>query len=245
MGLKPDYISDSLMPHVNTFGQAIGRPIVDFALCSKLPDENLVGHYARVSPLKESDLSQLFDTLNADAASWTYMPHGPFKDLPEFTKIIDDYNHNKGFQTFVIRDKDADAPLGMASYMRYDLTNGTVEVGFVSFSNKLRRSRIATDAMYLMMKHAFDHGFRRYEWKCDQLNTPSVQAALRLGFSFEGVFRNAIVYKGRRRDTAWFSVIIEDWPKVQKRLELWLDPSNFEADGQQKSSLSTLGIVDV
>jgi hypothetical protein len=102
---------------------------------------------------------------------------------------------------------------------------------------------MATEAMYLMMKTAFDHGYRRYEWKCDQLNRPSNLAALRLGFQFEGVFRNAVTTKGRRRDTAWYSVIVEDWPAVRARLEAWLDPDNFDGKGRQKQALSAIAIA--
>jgi RimJ/RimL family protein N-acetyltransferase len=129
----------------------------------------------------------------------------------------------------------------MAAYLRMRLDVGAIEVGAILFGPDLARTRGATEAMYLMARHVFDDlGYRRYEWKCDALNAPSRAAALRLGFRFEGVFRQATMYKGRNRDTAWFSIIDREWPALKATLERWLDPANFDADGKQKSRLSEL-----
>ncbi len=240
MPLSYEVLSPSLCARDNSWGQPIGKPLPDWQPCDKLPDIALTGRLCRVVPFDaEAHTSPLFDAYSADdGRMWTYMPFGPFPSADALKVETLNRIRNNGFQTYVICEIENNQPIGQASYMRYDLASGSVEVGAVSFSPALKRSRIATEAMYLMMKHAFDHGYRRYEWKCDQLNIPSNKAALRLGFQFEGIFRNAVVYKGRRRDTAWYSVIIEDWPQVKARLESWLDPANFDAAGVQKTALS-------
>lgn len=125
--------------------------------------------------------------------------------------------------------------------MRITPDHGVVEVGAVTFSPLLQRTPLSTEAQFLLMKHVFDDlGYRRYEWKCDTLNAPSRQAALRLGFEFEGIFRQAVVYKGRSRDTAWFSIIDADWPQLRAVFEQWLLPDNFDAQGRQRVSLAAL-----
>lgn len=130
------------------------------------------------------------------------------------------------------------APVGMASLMRIDPANGVIEVGNINYTPALSRTRAATEAMFLLMARAFDDlGYRRYEWKCDALNVPSRNAAARLGFTYEGTFRQAIVYKGRNRDTAWFSILDTEWPRLKAGFVAWLDPSNFDAEGQQRRPL--------
>ncbi len=130
--------------------------------------------------------------------------------------------------------------MGVASYLRITPSMGSIEVGHIHFSALLQRTPAATEAMYLMMKHAFELGYRRYEWKCDALNAPSRTAALRLGFSFEGIFRQASVYKGRSRNTAWYAAVDEEWPYLQTAFETWLDPDNFDMHGQQRQSLTQI-----
>jgi RimJ/RimL family protein N-acetyltransferase len=126
----------------------------------------------------------------------------------------------------------------VAAYLRIDPANGVIEVGHINYSPRLQRTAAATEAMYLMMRRVFDElGYRRYEWKCDDLNAPSRAAAKRLGFTFEGVFRQAIVYKERNRDTAWFSMLDSEWPSRKREFERWLDPANFDAAGHQKTKL--------
>jgi RimJ/RimL family protein N-acetyltransferase len=141
---------------------------------------------------------------------------------------------------FAIVDEETGKAVGVASYLRIDPRNGSIEVGHLRFSSLLQRNPAATEAMYLMMKRAFELGYRRYEWKCDSLNAPSRAAALRLGLSFEGVFRHAMVYKGRNRDTAWFAATDLDWPGLERAFVRWLDPDNFDAQGRQRSRLSEL-----
>jgi len=239
---SPDTPSSSLGVHENLFGQPVGKSLPDWRHCEILPDAVLAGRTCRIIPYISAHAGSLWQTLSRDDGSmWTYMPYGPFSDAGELDACIQDYQNRRGFQTFTIMtDHDA---AGYASFMRYDKANGGVEVGGVTFSPLLQRSTASTEAMYLMMRHAFAHGYRRYEWKCDQLNAPSNAAALRLGFQFEGVFRNAVVTRGRRRDTAWYSIIIEDWPRTRARLETWLDPANFDAEGLQKSALSSIPLA--
>jgi RimJ/RimL family protein N-acetyltransferase len=141
----------------------------------------------------------------------------------------------------VIVDQATGQALGVASYLRIDPANGVIEVGNINFSPPMQRSRIATEAMFLMMKRAFDElGYRRYEWKCDSLNQPSRQAALRYGFTCEGLFRQGSIYKGRSRDITWFSIVDGEWPGIRAGFERWLDPGNFDAAGRQKNALSAV-----
>lgn len=146
-----------------------------------------------------------------------------------------------GWETMVIRSAETAEILGMASYMRHREEHGSTEVGCVTFGKKLQRSRIATDAMYLMARHAFvDLGYRRYEWKCDNRNEASKRAAFRFGFTYEGVFRNDMVRNGQSRDTAWYAMIDSDWPEIEQAFWAWLDAGNFDAEGQQLRKLADL-----
>jgi RimJ/RimL family protein N-acetyltransferase len=139
-----------------------------------------------------------------------------------------------------IVERDSGRAVGVASYLAIDPENGTIEIGSINYSPRLQRRPAATEAMYLLMRRVFDElGYRRYEWKCDSLNAPSRAAAQRLGFRYEGVFRQAVVYKGRSRDTAWYSVIDGEWPLLRPAFERWLDPSNFDADGRQHAALAS------
>ena len=235
-------LSPSLGVRDDAFSQPVGKALPDWTARAKLPDAPLTGRSCRVLPYAPGHAGGLHEAMaRDDGRMWTYLPYGPFATADDLDASIQNYRTNRDFQTFAIITDEG--PAGYASYMRYDLANGSVEVGGVTFSPLLRRSRAATEAMYLMMRHAFDHGYRRYEWKCDQLNAPSNTAALRLGFQFEGVFRNAAVTRGRRRDTAWYSVILEDWPQTRARLEAWLDPANFDAEGRQRTALSAIPLA--
>ena len=143
-------------------------------------------------------------------------------------------------QFYAIIDNITQQAVGIAAYLRIDPKNGSIEVGHLNFSPRLQKTPIATEAMYLMMKQAFELGYRRYEWKCNTLNKPSRRAAQRLGLSYEGVFRQATVSKGRNRDTAWYAAIDEEWPALKTAFEQWLAVSNFDEQGKQKLSLSAL-----
>jgi RimJ/RimL family protein N-acetyltransferase len=173
---------------------------------------------------------------------WTYLAglDGPFVDTAAFARGLAATVDDPSSVSVAVTDPDGRA-VGLANYMRIDVENGSVEVGGILFGTSLQRTPAATEAMYLMARHAFeDLGYRRYEWKCDALNAPSVSAARRLGFAYEGTHRNAVVYKGRSRDTAWFSMTAEEWPALAAAYEQWLDPANFDATSAQRVALSEL-----
>lgn len=172
---------------------------------------------------------------------WTYLAIGPFAGETAFHDHLARIAGSTDPRHFALIDLATGQPVGTFALMRVDTANGVIEVGFVVYSPRLRRTRIATEALYLLMRHVFDElGYRRFEWKCDALNAPSRTAALRYGFRFEGIFRQATVYKGRTRDTAWYSIIDAEWPALRSAYERWLDARNFTADGAQIERLSDL-----
>lgn len=229
------------MAELNSFAQPVGAPVPDWTPPA-LP-ERIVhsGKYCRLEPLDvEEHGPALFSHLNGDAKSWTYLPSGPFEKREAFIDWMKVTCQGDDPLFFAIVRQSDGAPVGMAAYLRIAPTAGSIEVGHILYSDVLKRTPAATEAMYLMMKHAFDLGYRRYEWKCDSLNAASQSAAKRLGFTFEGIFRQAMIYKGRNRDTAWFSVIDSEWPLLDKAFTDWLKSENFASDGTQISSLRDL-----
>lgn len=173
---------------------------------------------------------------------WTYMPIGPFHDRAAFEQMYGFLCQHFEWETSVICSAASGAVLGMASYMRVREAHGSAEIGCVTFGPALKRTREATEAVYLMAAHLFDVlGYRRFEWKCHNDNLASRRAAERFGFRFEGVFRNDMVVKGKSRDTAWLAMTDEDWPELSAAFKAWLDPDNFDLDGQQKKPLSKSG----
>jgi RimJ/RimL family protein N-acetyltransferase len=174
---------------------------------------------------------------------WTYLPYGPFPTETEYTDWLQARATESDPLFFTVIDLQRDTgpagAVGLVAYLRITPLQGCIEVGHLAYSPLLQRSPAATEAMYLMMRQAFDLGYRRYEWKCDSLNAPSRAAALRLGFTFEGLFRQATVVRGRNRDTTWFSVIDSEWPTLRTAFERWLDPTNFDATGRQRASLAS------
>src|SRR5580698_1437166 len=172
---------------------------------------------------------------------WRYMNEGPFPSLAAFQAAFEKKQGSTDPLFFAIVDNASGLPVGQASYLRIEPAHRVIEVGNIIFSPALKRGSGATEAMYLMARHAFDDlGFRRYEWKCNALNEPSRRAALRLGFHFEGVFRQHMIVKGRNRDTAWFAMLNSEWPARQANFLRWLAPSNFDEAGKQRLSLSHL-----
>jgi RimJ/RimL family protein N-acetyltransferase len=172
---------------------------------------------------------------------WAYLFDGPFASRAAFNSYLHHKANTEDPLFFAILDKSSGDAVGHAAYMRMEPAHRVIEVGSILFTPRLQRTIGATEAMYLMARHVFeDMGYRRYEWKCNALNAPSRNAALRLGFTFEGIFRQHMIIKGRNRDTVWFSMLDSEWPKRKAAFERWLDPSNFDADGQQKVSLSAL-----
>lgn len=176
---------------------------------------------------------------------WTYMGYGPFDTLSDYRAWVEQDCLGDDPMFHAVVDGETGRAEGVASYLRIAPAVGVIEVGHINFAPPLQRTRAATEAMFLMMRRVFDElGYRRYEWKCDALNAKSRSAAARLGFSFEGVFRQATMYKGRNRDTAWFAVIDSEWPALKARFERWLDPANFDSDGGQRESLSGMALAD-
>ncbi|MGI9616702.1 MAG: GNAT family N-acetyltransferase [Acidimicrobiales bacterium] len=173
----------------------------------------------------------------ADPGDWTYLPYGPFLHESEFVAWLNTIESESDPAFYSIVDLGTGAAAGLASHLRIDPSSASIEVGHIHMARCLQRTAAATEAMYLMMSRAFSSGYRRYEWKCDALNAPSRSAAARLGFTYEGTFRQATHYKGRNRDTAWFSILDAEWPALEREFERWLEPGNFDGDGEQKSPL--------
>ena len=175
-----------------------------------------------------------------ESRNWTYLPYGPFATCEEFVGWMNGFCMGADPLFYAIIHLGLEQAVGVASYLRIDPLSASIEVGSINYSPLLQRTVAATEAMYLMMKYAFSLGYRRYEWKCDALNAPSRAAAQRLGFSYEGIFRQATVYKGRNRDTAWYAAIDQEWPALEAAFQLWLDPANFDEQGAQRIRLSEL-----
>ena len=231
------------MDHIlNEFGQPIDFPVLDWTPPPFPLREPLAGRYCHLEPLDALvHTADLYEAYAGNDPGWTYLAYGPFPTLKGYREWVESVHAGSDPLFFAILDRGK--PVGVASYMRITPEAGSIEVGHLNFSPRLQRSVAATEAMYLMMKRAFRLGYRRYEWKCDALNAPSCAAAQRLGFSYEGTFRQATVYKGRNRDTAWFTVIDSEWPALQGAFEAWLDPDNFDAAGKQRTKLSELTAV--
>ncbi len=202
------------------------------------------GRYVRVEPVDVSRHARdLFEADEADAGGvrWTYLFDERPRNFEEYRAWLARVASTADPLFHAIVDLASGRALGVASFMRVDRGHGVIEIGHINFSSRLQRTRLATEAIFLMMERAFDElGYRRLEWKCDSLNEPSRRAALRFGFTFEGIFRQAIIYKGRSRDTAWYAVIDRDWPRIRGAFLRWLDPANFDASGRQRERLSDL-----
>lgn len=221
-------------------GDPVG-PLVDGWAPRPRPSRTVLdGRTVRLEPLSAAHVPDLFAAYSTDASGrmWTYLSVGPFAVEADFAAWIDSIVSSEDPLFFAAVDKASGKAVGIVSYLRIDPANGCLEVGWVTWSPLMQRSATSTEAQYLLMKYAFDGlGYRRYEWKCNALNAPSMKAAERLGFSYEGTFRQAVIVKGRNRDTAWFSVIDAEWPALKTAFEAWLKPDNFDAGGRQKSRL--------
>jgi RimJ/RimL family protein N-acetyltransferase len=228
---------------INACGQPIGPELPGWQPPAYPPRRPLEGRFCRVEPLDVArHAAGLHDanSLDREGRMWTYLFSGPFGGFEEYRAWLEPRAVSEDPLFFAFVDRSREQAVGTGAYLRIDTANGAVEVGHLAFSPLLQRSPVATEAMYLMMRQAFELGYRRYEWKCDALNAASRRAAERLGFTFEGVFRQAIVYKGRNRDTAWYSVLDGEWPTLDAAFREWLDPGNFDADGRQRRSLAAI-----
>ncbi len=235
-----DYTSRS-----NDFGQPIGPAVPNWRGARIPTGDPMEGRTVRVELLDpDARAEELYEAFSLDREGrlWTYMPSGPYasaSDLrDEMRRLCDRPDEQQMVHAIV--DLERDAATGVASYLRIDAKVGTIEVGWICMSPLLQRSVQSTESMYLMARRVFDElGYRRYEWKCDALNAGSMRAAERLGFTYEGTFRQDRVYRGRNRDTAWYSMIDSEWPALRAAYESWLDPANFDESGQQREPLSS------
>jgi RimJ/RimL family protein N-acetyltransferase len=229
--------------HTNALGQPIGPSLDGWQAPPRPPRTVIDGRWARLEPLDpDRHARALFDAnaLDADGRNWTYLPIGPFPTFAAYDEWLRRMAAGDDPLFFTLIDRDADRPVGVASYLRIDPAAGSIEVGHINFSPLAQRTRAATEAMFLMMRHAFGLGYRRYEWKCDALNAPSRAAAERFGFAYEGLFRQATIYKGRSRDTAWYSIVDHEFPAIERAFGQWLAPDNFDAEGRQRQRLADL-----
>ena len=201
----------------------------------------LAGRYAELEPVSAgAHAAALYRAYAVSDATWTYMPYGPFASADVYRDWVQETTAGDDPLFYAVRNRDSGQWEGAASYLRIAPEAGSIEVGHIAFSPALQRTRAATEAMFLMMRWAFKAGYRRYEWKCDARNLASRRAAERLGLSFEGVFRQAAVVKGRNRDTAWFAAIDAEWPALEAAFTAWLDPGNFDDAGRQRVRLGDL-----
>jgi RimJ/RimL family protein N-acetyltransferase len=225
----------------NPFDQPIGPDVPDWTPRQRPARVVLQGRTCRLEPLSvEAHGDSLYQAFCAqtDASDWTYLFVGPFPDAASYRSYLQSAAASADPLHWAVVEQASGKAVGTLSLMRIEPVHGVIEVGNVTFSPLMKRTPVSTEAQYLLMKFVFDElGYRRYEWKCDALNAPSRRAALRLGFSFEGIFRQAVIYKGRSRDTAWFAIIDSEWPARRAEFERWLAPDNFDGSGLQLSNL--------
>ncbi len=231
-----------MSPISNELGQPVGDPVEGWTGAGEPDREAIVGTRCRLESL-DADLHaaalHAAYSKHRDAGNWTYLPYGPFETEKDYVELVRGLLTLRDTYFFAIVDLASGAPLGVASFLRAVPAMGSIEVGHLSYSPALQQTPTSTEAMYLMMKRAFeDWGYRRYEWKCDGLNAPSRAAAKRLGFRFEGLFRNHVVAKNRNRDTAWFAITDAEWPGLRAALESWLEVENFDESGAQRVRLA-------
>lgn len=231
---------ESSEQRTDEYGRPVGPPVPGWTGVEAPGPVTLEGRYCRVEPLDvERHAGQLFDEYaESDPADWTYLSVGPFVTRESYREWAAAAAASADPRFYAVVDKASGDALGTASLMRQDLANGVIEIGNIMYSKRVQRTPISTEVQYLLMRYVFDElRNRRYEWKCDSLNAPSRRAAARLGFTYEGTFRQAVVYKGRSRDTAWFAMLDSEWPRIRDAFEAWLDPANFNDDGLQLRAL--------
>jgi RimJ/RimL family protein N-acetyltransferase len=230
-------------------GQAAPRPVgppVEPLPSGRAPARTpLLGAQVRLEPVEvgahAESLYRLSHRRPADAALWTYLAYGPFEGQGAFAVWLEERARSQDPLFFALVDLASGAAAGMASYLNIVPANGSIEIGHIWFAPSLQKTRAASEAIFLLARHAFDElGYRRLEWKCDALNAPSIRAARRFGFTYEGTFRQHMIVKGRNRDTAWFALLDRDWPLQRAAFERWLAQDNFEPDGRQRIALSAL-----
>lgn len=225
---------------LNALKQPIGLPVDNWSARQQPSREPMQGRFCRlVATDVTAHAAGLYQAFARDTeqGNWTYLPYGPFTEQAAFSDWLGQASATADPLFHTVLDSD-DKPVGLATYLRIEPVPGVIEVGHIHFSPLMQRTPVATETMYLMMQRVFDElAYRRYEWKCDALNGPSRAAAERLGFVYEGTFRQATMYKGRNRDTAWFSITDQEWPQLKAMFQSWLSPQNFDQQGAQLRSL--------
>ncbi len=220
--------------------QPVGEP-VDPKPAPRPGPVTLTGRYGRLERLNAAKHGQSFwQAVRGHDTIWTYLPDGPFSDIAGFSAWLDGCEKSELRYFYAVIDRE-ERVVGIMSLMEIRPAMRVIEVGYITYSPALQRTPLATEAQYLIARYAFEElGYRRYEWKCDALNAPSRRAALRFGFTHEGIFRQHMIVKARNRDTAWYSMLDSEWPARKRAFELWLAPDNFTGDGRQKQSLAVL-----
>jgi RimJ/RimL family protein N-acetyltransferase len=219
----------------------LGVEVVGWTPPPRPAQATLTGRYVQLERLEaDHHAADLHSAMSVDDSIWDYLPYGPFGSASRYHRWVKDMEPGPDPLFYCLRMLNTGHCAGVASFLRIAPEAGSIEVGHICYAPELMRTPAATEAMYLMMKWAFEAGYRRYEWKCNALNLGSRRAAERLGFSYEGIFRQAAVVKGRNRDTAWFAAIDSEWPALEAAYQAWLAPSNFDAKGRQRERLSDL-----
>lgn len=221
-------------------GQPLGDIVENWAPPPRPDSARMEGAYAELLPLTDDKAPELFQAYAPDPGMWAYMPYGPFKDQADYADWVVSAARGADPVFIAVADRATNRLVGQASWLRIQPDAGSIEIGHIAFAPGARQSRVATEALVLMIRWAFEAGYRRVEWKCNALNRRSRRAAERLGLSYEGVFRQAAVIKGRNRDTAWFAATDGDWPALSKAYATWLAPENFDGNGLQRRALSDL-----
>jgi RimJ/RimL family protein N-acetyltransferase len=226
------------------FGQPIGEPVPGWTARALPTASRIDGRHCTLERLDAArhaaDLHAAYSAA-PDGRDWTYLFVGPFASTEDYARYAAEAARSSDPLHYAVLDHATGRAVGTMSLLRIDAANGVIEVGNITFSPALKGTVASTEAQFLFMRHVFDElGYRRYEWKCDSRNAPSRRAAERLGFSYEGLFRQAVMYKGRNRDTAWYSIIDAEWPRIRQAFETWLAPGNFDAQGRQLQSLAAL-----
>jgi RimJ/RimL family protein N-acetyltransferase len=228
---------------INDLGQPLDVPVPGWAPPPVPPRTAMVGRTCRVEPIDidrhAADLHEA-NLIDPAGGNWTYLPYGPFHTLKAYRTWMEEACLGDDPLFHAVIDLETGKAAGIASYLNINPAFGSIEVGHIHFSPLLQHRPAATEAMYLMMKRAFELGYRRYEWKCNALNTASRRAAMRLGLSYEGVFRQMMVVKGHNRNSAWYAAIDGEWPLLDEAFSAWLAPQNFDGEGKQVRSLSDM-----
>ena len=214
----------------------LGEP-VEWSPVERPKREPLRGRHVLLRPVDAAADAESLYAESHPSDIWTYLPDGPYESPGHMREALAQAEHSEDPLFFTVV---TDRPAGIASYLRITPEHGAIEIGHIWFGIAMQRTTAATEAIYLLARHAFDDlGFRRLEWKCNALNAASRRAAERFGFTFEGVFRKQQVLKGRNRDTAWYAIVDDDWPRIRAAFDAWLAPENFDAEGRQRRPLAS------